>query len=90
MCRPRKGTAPLGAGLWLLSGEGGEEVLSLLPISDNLGSLALFMASTIAHPLTLVKRVSAIVVKRSDFGVLSRAEHLRRYRLQVYKPPLIV
>lgn len=30
-----------------------------LPSSGNLGSLALFMASTIAHSLTLVKRVSA-------------------------------
>ena len=36
------------------------------------GNLALFMASTIAHPLALVKRVSAVVVQGSDFGVLSR------------------
>ena len=35
-----------------------------LPSSGNLGSLALFMASTIAQPRTLVKRASAIIALR--------------------------
>ena len=48
------------------------------PPSGNLGSLALFMTSTIAHPLALAKRASAVVVQGSDFVVLSRAWHLRQ------------
>ena len=54
-----------------------------LPPSDSFGSLALLMASTVAYFLALDKRGSAILVRKSNFGVLSRASaaNLERFIL---------